>query len=392
MWQTETIGRLGIALGAFALASIMTGCGYWPPHHEQVAYDCVPRSSAVKPPPFDGGPKLAGKSASHEEKPEAMRPFGLKALCAEGLVPVAKSVKSADLRQQLEKGNPLIGRILMDKKATLDSAEQRAQIIRQSLHPFDAVYRKRNLDSGQEPPPDPSGNCNGVNNFGTCFYYGSAAVQRDADGGGMTMHICNPAYDGSGGSGHTLDEIAVQGGADDGNIVELGWNVSTSQYANANPHLFVYHWKNWQQTCYDGCGWQQFSSAYFPGMDLGAFAGKRVYVGYVFWQGNWWAWFDNQWLGYFPGSEWDGKYTRNAKIQWFGEVATHNGLPPRTDMGGGLFPSNTNAPTMSTLCDVNATDWVCWYRDEQLSGATFPTYYDISRSGFGQTRYGGPGE
>jgi Neprosin len=392
MWHPKITVCLRATFVPLVLAAVATGCGQWRHRPEQVAYECVPRSATAKPPPFKGGPKLAGKSASHEERPEALRSAGLLALCAEGLVPVAKSVKPLDLRQQLEKGNPLIGRILMEKNTTLDSGERRAQIIRQNLRPFDSVYRKRNLESTQEPPPDPSGDCNGVNSFNTCYYYGSAAVQRDADGGGMTMHICSPAYDGSGGSGHTLDEIAVQGGDGDGNIVELGWNVSTSQYTNANPHLFVYHWKNWEGTCYDGCGWQQYSSTYFPGMDLGSLTGRQVYLGYVFWQGNWWAWFDNQWLGYFPGSEWDGKYARNSKIQWFGEVATHNGLPPRTDMGGGLFPANTSAPTMSTLCDVNAADWVCWYRDEQLPNATFPAYYDINRSGFGQTRYGGPGE
>ena len=381
-----------IALSTLALGIVISGCSHWSRHDMQVAYECIPRSNTVKPPPFDGGPKLAGKGANHEENPVERRPIGSKPLCAEGTVPVAKGAKPLDLQQQIEKGNPLIGSILVDKKATLDATSVRAQVIRQNLRTFDSVYGKRRADREQEPPPDPSGKCNGVDNFGTCYYYGPAALQREADGGGMTMQICSPAYDGSGGSGHTLNEIAVHGGADDGNIVELGWNISTSQYTNANPHLFVYHWKNWQPTCYDGCGWQQYSSTYFPGMDLRGLVGRQVYVGYVFWEGNWWAWFDNQWLGYFPGSEWDGKYTRNAKIQWFGEVATHNGLPPKTDMGGGPFPSNANAPTMSTLCDVNATDWVCWYRDEQLLGTTFPAYYDISRSGFGQTRYGGPGE
>ena len=381
-----------IALRALVLAFLVPGCTHWPHQHKQVAYDCVPRSTIVKPPPFDGGPTLIGKGANHEEKTEVIRPASLKPLCADGLVPIAKRGVAMNLPEQFEKGNPLIGRIVMDKKSALDSVSERAQIIRQNIRTFDAVYGKRNVNNTREPPPDPSGDCNGTPNFGTCYYYGTAAVQREADGGGMTMDICNPTYDGSGGSGHTLDEIAVQGGTGDGNIVELGWNISISQYANTNPHLFVFHWKNWEPTCYDGCGWQQWSSTYFPGMDLSALIGRHVYVGYVFWKGNWWAWFDNQWLGYFPGSEWDGEYTKNQKIQWFGEVATHNGVPAKTDMGAGLFPSNVNASTMATLCDVNAADWVCWFRDEQSLGATFPAYYDIIRFGFGQTRYGGPGE
>ena len=118
---------------------------------------------------------------------------------------------------------------------------------------------------------------------------------------------------------------------------------------------------------------------------------SNVYIGYVFYQGNWWAWFDNQWMGYFPGSEWDGKYTKSALIQWFGEVASANGIPPKTDMGNGQLPTS-DAASMATLCDVDAKAWVCWYRDQQSLSRTVPKYYDISRISFGTTRYGGPGE
>ena len=272
---------------------------------------------------------------------------------------------------------------------------QRGEFIRRRVRSFDEVYKKpsKSQQQGGAPPGPPGAPaCDGVPSFGSCYYYGSAAFSTAADGGGMTESINKPAYVNTGGSGHSLNELAVQGGDGNGNIIEIGWLVATEQYGNSNPHLFVFHWKDWSPTCYDTCGWVQWSSTYHPGLDLGSKVGKKVYIGYVFYQGNWWAWFDNQWMGYFPGSEWEGKYTKSALIQWFGEVATHNGLPPKTDMGGGPFPSNANAPTMSTLCDVNATDWVCWYRDEQLLGTTFPAYYDISRSGFGQTRYGGPGE
>jgi len=117
------------------------------------------------------------------------------------------------------------------------------------------------------------------------------------DRGGMTMKIEKPAWEGSGGSGRSLDEIAVQGGA----------------------------------------------------------------------------------------------YTQSSLIQWFGEVATANGIPPHTDMGDGLIPSNVVAAN-STLCDVNAAGRVCRYRDRQSLGAAYTPYYDINRTSFGQTLYGGPGE
>src|SRR5437879_3386846 len=106
-------------------------------------------------------------------------------------------------------------------------------------------------------------------------------------------------------------------------------------------------------------------------MSLNNIVGREVYIGYVFYQGNWWAWFDNQWLGYFPGSEWGGSYTRSAMIQWFGEIATDNGIPPGVQMGNGLFPSNASAAINRTLCDVDAAAWVCWYRDMQSLGPNY---------------------
>ena len=44
------------------------------------------------------------------------------------------------------------------------------------------------------------------------------------------------------------------------------------------------------------------------------------YMGWVFFQGNWWAWYDNQWIGYFPGTLWEKGYSKSSLVQWFGEV------------------------------------------------------------------------
>ena len=168
-------------------------------------------------------------------------------------------------------------------------------MIRKNLRPFQKVYyippgpdEKRH-----ESPADPP-DCNGIFYYGACYYYGPASYARTADGGGMTVRIERPAFHGD---GHSLNELSVQGGEDHGNIIELGWNVSSSQYHDSDPHLFVYHWINWAGTCYDTCGWHQYSPTYFPGMNLAALTGHAVYNGYVHFEGNWWAWFDNQWLG-----------------------------------------------------------------------------------------------
>ena len=291
-------------------------------------------------------------------------------------------------RPTVAKGNPLLRAIDRPLSEFFDNPKI-GEVIRESVLPWEKVYTipPGPDEKPHEVPPDPPG-CNGTSSFGSCYYYGPALYRRPADGGGMTMRIERPDFSGH---GHTLDELAVQGGAGDGNIIELGWNLSTSQYPDADPHLFVFHWIGWGPTCYDTCGWQQYSATYFPGMNLAALVGRDVYIGYVFYQGNWWGWFDNQWLGYFPGSEWAGAYTRSALIQWFGEVSTDNGIPPNVEMGNGRFPTDPNAAVNATLCDVDAPAWVCWYRDLQSLGPNYPPYYDIRRTAFGETRYGGPG-
>jgi hypothetical protein len=223
-----------------------------------------------------------------------------------------------------------------------------------------------------------------------CYYYAGASDLRTAQGGGLTTTIEKPAYNNSGGPGHTLEEMSVQGGPGEGNIVEIGSSVSTDQFGNADPHLFVYHWLAWASTCYS-CNWVQWSNTYYPGMDLASFAGHSVYNGYVYYQGNWWGWFNDQWVGYFPGSLWKGQFTNSTQVQWFGEVATQNGEPPLTQMGDGLLPGNPAAAPMSTLCDVDAAAWVCYYYDQQSLYQTAPQYYGVLHTGFGAIRLGGPG-
>ncbi|MEO8382073.1 MAG: neprosin family prolyl endopeptidase [Acidobacteriota bacterium] len=342
-------------------------------------YDCQERPvTTAAPPPRDvlslGRLDDKGRRIERPAKPLiTLQP------CGSGRVPVSRTIA----KNIVAKGNPL----LRPTEGTVEDFFGKRQRI--EVFPWKKIYY---IPPGpdREPhkvPPDPPG-CNGVSSFGTCYYYGPASFATAADGGGMTMRIQRPGFSGS---GHSLDELAVQGGDGNGNIIELGWNLSPVQYSDSDPHLFVFHWINWAPTCYDGCGWVQYSGTYFPGMNLGALVDRDVYIGYVFYQGNWWAWFDNQWLGYFPGTEWSGSFTRSSLIQWFGEVATDNGIPPDVQMGNGLFPSNAGAAINQTLCDVDAAAWVCWYRDMQSLGPNYPPYYDINRTAFGATRYGGPG-
>jgi hypothetical protein len=209
----------------------------------------------------------------------------------------------------------------------------------------------------------------------------------------MTLSVNRPTYVNAGAQGHSLDEISIQGGANDGNIAEIGWLVSTDQNGDADPHIFVFHWVNWDGKGYNGFGWQQFSNKYYPGQNIAALMGRDVYIGYVLFQGNWWAWFDGQWLGYFPGALWQNAFTKLSLIQWFGEVASTSTAAPQIQMGDGILPPPPAAAHMRTLCDVDAGAWLCRIGDRQsLAPPTLAQYYDVKRVAPGELRYGGPGK
>lgn len=353
---------------------------------------CVKREAELRPPRIEMPGRRAFEGREQEFRPGRQ----LKPVCPEGEVPVIVAPKKG----HFIKGNPMLG----NYSAPGPAHPLPPQLVNHLLLPFDQVYWKREGRATQPIARPASGSgdppCDGVSWFGACFYYGTASEQRTADGGGMTFTIETPVVDDSGGGGHSIGEIAVMGaGTAGGSLddVEMGFSVSQDQFLDSHPHLFVYHWINGAETCYsnssDLCGWNQYSSTYSPYMDLSGLVGQNVYIGWVHWNGAWWGWFNDQWLGYFKDSEWSGQFTQTVQIQWYGEVASNNGIPPKTQMGDGQFPSNTTAALMETLCDVDAKAWVCWYRDLQSTGATKTSYYDIQNHvSFGAVRYGGSGQ
>lgn len=355
---------------------------------------CVKRIAGLEPPRVS---MPARHALGHEEQRFAS-PRKLKPVCAEGEVPVVAVVPRG---RRFPKGNPLLGPYA---EAGPEHPLSGEFIRRNLVLPFDQVYWKRDGKREQPPQKPMSGSgdppCNGVVAFNDCYYYASAAERRAADGGGMTLTIEEPVVDNSGDSGeHSIGQIAVQGGLSNGDDVEMGWSVSPDQFGGTHPHLFVFHWINWDlnASCYANstmpCVWNQYSSTYYPGMDLSALVGQDVYIGWVHYRRAWWGWFNDQWLGSIPDSEWSGAYTRTTLIQWYGEVESNNGIPPKTQMGNGQFPSKPTAASMTALCDVNAKAWVCFYRDLQSVGATVVSDYDIqNHTSFGAVRYGGPGQ
>jgi len=354
-------------------------------------FTCQVRSLAAVPPPAP--PSLPPTLRQLAVGSQGYAAPEMKPLCAEGQVPVP----IGDPRY-FHKGNPLIGPYAArGPEHALPGEFVKSNLLRT----FDQVYGKSSSSSAPPRPEStalpPAPACNGVAWFNACYFYANAAeIPTSLDGGGLTLEIVAPLVDGDNASGHSIGEIAVEGTGNAGstlNDVEMGFSVAPNQWGNNNPHLFVYHFIDGAETCYDTCDWNQYSSTYFPGMDISTLDGQQVYLGWVQYQGAWWAWFNGQWLGYINNSVWTNNFTQTALIQWYGEIAVVDNFPPRSQMGNGQFSAATTAANMSTLCTVNAGIWECDYSDLQSAGATQISYYDIlNHTNFGAIRYGGPGE
>jgi hypothetical protein len=356
-----------------------------------IAFTCQVRAAAVEPP--KPSPPALQSLASADQK--ADQTLHLPPVCPEGQVPI---LTTRDIRY-FHKGNPRLGPYVAPGPAHALPADF---VNKHLLLPFGQVIGNR-ADKPAPAAQDPANSapasgfaapaCDGYAYYGSCYYYGTAYQYLTADGGGMTFGIESPLnFEGDDG-GHSIDEIAVEASGSSLTDVEMGWSVSFSQWSDTNPHLFVYHWIDGAETCYNTCAWNQYSGTYYPGMSLSPLVGKPVYMGWVHADGAWWAWFNDQWLGYISDSQWSGAFTQAGLIQWYGEIASSNGVPPRSQMGNGLFPQSTAAASMTTMCGADASTWVCSYGDQQATSATDPTFYDIlNQSSYGAARYGGPGQ
>jgi hypothetical protein len=360
--QAARVFRLH-ACAAAAIVAVGYAIGAAPAAFAQAsAVECV-APAATATPPSAAPPSAPGSRESRIGDPTAQALARLQAPCGAGLVPRVKQL--APDSSGVLKGNPLL---------------------RQSSALRNKTPGQRRAASADAPA------CDGNLSEGSCYYYGRAVLAQPVPGAGMNMSVERPRFTGI---GHTLAEISVQGGPEDGHIVEIGWNVSAQQYNDVDPHLFVFHWKNWTGTCYDGCGWVQTSQRIFPGQNLSALIGTDVFVGYAYFQGNWWAWFGNEWIGYFPGTEWNGQYQQASLVQWFGEVASYNGIPPQLAMGAGIFPTTTMGARLTNLCSYDGNTNQCPMRTDygiDVSPQSATRYYQVIRIGASDVRYGGPGQ
>ncbi|HEY9605579.1 MAG TPA: neprosin family prolyl endopeptidase, partial [Allocoleopsis sp.] len=186
---------------------------------------------------------------------------------------------------------------------------------------------------------------------------------------------------------HSLSEIAVES-ADNQQIVEVGWTVDKSvNKGDSSPHLFVYHWVDGQGTCYNGCGFVQFSTTRYPGMKV-AVTSSPQQAAIKYSNGNWWVWYQNEWIGYFPGSAWSNNFTQAGLIQWFGEVASSQSQTC-TDMGNGKFGTAIGSAVFSNMRILLSP--TTSEPANTFSYVTQPSYYNLRSFQSSRFHYGGPG-
>jgi len=68
----------------------------------------------------------------------------------------------------------------------------------------------------------------------------------------------------------------------------------------------------------------------------------------IYYHGDWWLWYQDQWIGYFPGSLWSNvgtTFNKASVVQWFGEVA--GGL--HTQMGNGIFGKQQGSASITRM-------------------------------------------
>ncbi|WP_430781164.1 neprosin family prolyl endopeptidase [Actinoplanes sp. G11-F43] len=211
------------------------------------------------------------------------------------------------------------------------------------------------------------------------FHYNVGAQAAVTEGAYANMTISRPVLDKE--DYHSLAEIAVQNG-DGTQVVEVGWNVDRVVNGDDDPHLFVFHWVDGKPTCYNGCGFVQYSANIRPGDTLPQDTVKKFGIQYI--SGAWWIAYDTEWVGYYPDKLWSTSgFTKSGNVQIFGEVAAAS-LKPCTQMGNGRTPDDTTAARVSSVTYLNGPT-------VDMAVRSTSDVYPVSKLSTRTFRYGGPG-
>jgi hypothetical protein len=211
------------------------------------------------------------------------------------------------------------------------------------------------------------------------YFYGSGS--QFVTTGGTYANVVIGTPDLAATDYHSLAELAVQS-ADGRQIVEVGWTVDRAVNGDEEPHLFVYHWVDREESCYNGCGFVPYSATAVPGLTLPS--GVSKLFGIQYFNGAWWIAYDSEWVGYFPGTLWNNTFTHGGLVQWFGEVAASS-TAPCTEMGNGIDSSSSSAARVGSISLLGTLLGVT------SSVGASNSIYTVNKLSERTFRYGGPG-
>jgi hypothetical protein len=177
--------------------------------------------------------------------------------------------------------------------------------------------------------------------------------QNVANIGGSAIYSLYKAFVNNNGD-FSLLQTAVTNSANGGQTLEAGWINYPNQVSV--PHLFTYYTTDgyasqgdnvggWNQ---DAAGWVQYDSVIFPGTGFApnSVDGGTQYemeIQYLLYQGNWWLWVLDRWIGYYPAHLFSDNIsgatlaTSSDSIFYYGEIYQGEGPLTTTDMGSGEF-------------------------------------------------------
>lgn len=207
-----------------------------------------------------------------------------------------------------------------------------------------------NRRNKQPTDPNPAGYFHALSSQSTTVY-----------GADAWLNLWDPVVDvpSSPGDDHSISQLWLQN-YDKPKLQSLegGLTVDHSLNGDAANHLFTYYTTNGYQQ--DGnnlggynrlhSGWVQYNASIYPGIRIngtsqqGVSPQLEIGVKYQLWQGNWWFGFNNNesgpwiWLGYYPGSLFNGGIANKVEwVGWGGEVYTalRNPCATTDQMGSG---------------------------------------------------------
>jgi hypothetical protein len=213
----------------------------------------------------------------------------------------------------------------------------------------------------------------------TFLYVYGRVTTSGASGASVALTQAKPAL--AAADFHSLAELAVES-ADGRQIVEVGWIVAPEVNGDSKPHIFVFHWIDGVPTCYNGCGYVSVTAPTGAGDPVTV--GVTGKFGIKHGSHRWWISYGGVHIGYYPDSEWSGRFTSTALVQAFGEVAAA-GPTPCTDMGNGVFGSAAGSARISKLALSGQPTPAVLVND------TAPSLYDFGGVKAHAFRFGGPG-